>query len=804
MCRQLAAFALFAILPSPSGAGDFCDPSVFAESRIVSEAGVELFARAGGQGEPAVVVPGDFLLFDRLCALAARHRVIFYDMRNRGRSSPIADGERLTLEADLHDLAAIVRHFGLERPGLIGYSYLGKMVVAFALAHPGTVSRIVQIGPVPMDPNRTYPPGLREPSLSASGDFDDEIREIRARRAEGLHEADPEAYCELEWNLARKGLVGDPSNAKRIASRCHLPNEWPTRLVFHMQHHFLESMLHSVITPVDLADLELPVLTIHGTKDRNAPYGSGREWAASLPGARLSTMEGMAHAVHYEIDLTPTLETFFGGAWPAGVETVEPATDGQRSQLQAWDFAHRALALHAPDGVPAQRALDIEWRGTLRPRSQSRTSEPPFEPPFPVRWKAILGAERRRLALVEELEWPNFLSRHRSIVTPVEAFDVDLGSGVVTPSFREPDELLARIVRYLPPLLLAEILRQTPGSLRFGGVVEIDGERFHALSASHRGTRLDLLVATDGALAGWSRMVSETMLGDAYETVRFYGVKVAAGLRLPTRITRRLATIGVLADLELVSVSLGDLDPRLLERPADPGLRQPVGGTDRAAPATSGTTSPTELAPGVFLFSVPGNPDYRSLVVERPDHLVLVEAPVGEEATGALLEELSERFPDKPLRWVVATHHHFDHSGGVPKALESGATLVTTPGNTAFFRRAVVGPETLNRRLEPREPPKIVTVHESRSLPGGAPHVEVLRLEPTPHATEMIAVYLPDAKLLFQGDLVRFPLAADEPLRPQVRALWNLVASGTRDVDRIAGVHGDVGTAEQLRERIVD
>ena len=343
--RVVAVLLILGSLP-PAAAGADCERFRFAESSVTSEPGVELYVRSAGVGDPAVVVPGGFLLEDGLCALAERHRVIFYDMRNRGRSSPVTEGSRLTLEADIADLEAVRRHFDLDRMALVGYSYLGKMVVVYALENPERIARIVQLGPVPMDFFRSFPEHLAEPPLTASGAFDDVVREIRARRAEGLHESDPAAYCELEWALQRRGLVGDPAVAESLESDCDLPNEWPTRLAFHMQHHFLGSMVSAVVTPVEVATLHLPVLTLHGTLDRNAPYGGGREWAASLPGARLLTMEGMAHAMHEETDLVPILSTFLAGGWPDGVEVVEPAADGQRSQLQAWDLLRAASEAH--------------------------------------------------------------------------------------------------------------------------------------------------------------------------------------------------------------------------------------------------------------------------------------------------------------------------------------------------------------------------------------------------------------------------------------------------------------------------
>jgi pimeloyl-ACP methyl ester carboxylesterase len=74
-----------------------------------------------------------------------------------------------------------------------------------------------------------------------------------------------------------------------------------------------------------LAKVQGPVLTIHGTKDRSAPYGAGREWASVLPNARLLTIDNAAHAPWIEAPgkVLGPIETFLEGAWPPAAENIE-------------------------------------------------------------------------------------------------------------------------------------------------------------------------------------------------------------------------------------------------------------------------------------------------------------------------------------------------------------------------------------------------------------------------------------------------------------------------------------------------
>jgi len=275
--------------------------------------GVRLFYEKSGSGASTLILPGRLLLYPDFRFLAESFTVIAYDMRNRGRSDFVRDGSLLTLEHDVRDLEAVRRHFGVERFSTVGYSYLGKLVVFYALRHPERVERMVQIGAVPMALASEYPAELRNDDRDQV--LDPQGREkLRRLRDENFHLEQPEKYCEEEWLVTRVLLVGDPANAERLGhGNCSLPNEWPTNFVRHVFHHF-GSMSRFDLTPADVARLRHPVLTVHGTKDRNAPYGAGLEWAEKLPNARLLTAEGAGHQAWVDRpEVLTAIREFLGG-----------------------------------------------------------------------------------------------------------------------------------------------------------------------------------------------------------------------------------------------------------------------------------------------------------------------------------------------------------------------------------------------------------------------------------------------------------------------------------------------------------
>ena len=285
--------------------------------------GVRLFYRKVGSGTPAVIVPGDLFLFDDFRQLAKGRTIVFYDMRTRGRSDAVSDSAAITIGKDVEDLEAIRRHFGLERVQLVGYSYLGMMVMMYAMAHPERVERIVQLGPVPRQWDTPYPEHLARRGPIPGVDSV-QARRVRELAQNGFAASHPKEYCELVWSVSRFGLVGNPEHVDRLGgSRCDMPNEWPINFARHLRYHFT-SVREMRVTQDQVAAVTVPVLTIHGTQDRNAPYGGGRQWALELPNARLLTVNAAAHQVWVDAPdvVLRAVDTFLRGKWPAGAQRV--------------------------------------------------------------------------------------------------------------------------------------------------------------------------------------------------------------------------------------------------------------------------------------------------------------------------------------------------------------------------------------------------------------------------------------------------------------------------------------------------
>ena len=285
------------------------------ETTFTTPDGVRLHLETRGNGPQTVLVPNGFYLADDLQGLARGRRVVFYDPRNRGRSETVTEEARLArgIHHDVEDIEALRSHLGASRVALLGHSYMALGVVLYAMKHPSRVERIVQIAPMPPDPRTQYPPELTAVDDTARGVFA-KLGELQKERAS----YDRRGFCQRFWSVLAALYVADPKDAGKITwGHCDLPNElnfmgyWTGRL--------WPSIQQLELTREALARVTMPVLTIHGRKDRSAPYGGGQDWVSRLPRARLLTVEDAGHApwIEQPAAVFRAIDTFLSGRWPA-------------------------------------------------------------------------------------------------------------------------------------------------------------------------------------------------------------------------------------------------------------------------------------------------------------------------------------------------------------------------------------------------------------------------------------------------------------------------------------------------------
>ena len=204
-----------------------------------------------------------------------------------------------------------------------------------------------------------------------------------------------------------------------------------------------------------------------------------------------------------------------------------------------------------------------------------------------------------------------------------------------------------------------------------------------------------------------------------------------------------------------------------------------------------------QVAPGVF--QTQGG-THNSLVVEMSDFLVVFDAPVTDAQSNWLVGAARAQFPNKPIRWVVLTHHHMDHAGGVRGMLADGGTLVVGAPARAHFQKVLAAPMTRNPDLSPRSfaAIQIMEVTQSHVITDSRGRQVMMYMMDNPHAKGMLMGWVPDAKLGFVTDI--WSPGPPLPAKPNAGlvAVVNTVKAAGIQPERFAGGHGSTSDYASL------
>jgi glyoxylase-like metal-dependent hydrolase (beta-lactamase superfamily II) len=283
--------------------------------------------------------------------------------------------------------------------------------------------------------------------------------------------------------------------------------------------------------------------------------------------------------------------------------------------------------------------------------------------------------------------------------------------------------------------------------------------------------------------------LGENIMGDMHILATYSGWKDFGGAMAPARIVQTRGGWPFF-DVDVTAAKTNPPDlAALAPAPAPPAGR---GGAAGGAPPAGGppalTVTSEKLGDGLYrLTTGPGS--YDSLIVEFKDYTLMLEAGQSEARGLAYIAETKKLIPNKPIRYVVNTHPHSDHTGGLPALVAEGATVVTQKNNEQFLDKALNTPRTLLNDTLAKNPKKakIEAVSEKKVFSDGTRTVELYHVAPVPHSNGLMIAYIPKEKIVFQGD---FSLPAPgQPGNDHVKALVPILEKLNLDFDRYINVH---------------
>jgi glyoxylase-like metal-dependent hydrolase (beta-lactamase superfamily II) len=240
--------------------------------------------------------------------------------------------------------------------------------------------------------------------------------------------------------------------------------------------------------------------------------------------------------------------------------------------------------------------------------------------------------------------------------------------------------------------------------------------------------------------------VDHAVVGDLLVEFEYSGYQNMNGVQVPTRVVQRQAG---LQTFEATIESATPNPPTLAE------LLAPAGGAPAPAAAQLPPAAPSVERIGEGVFKIGGN--YTSLAVDMGDHVLVVESGQSEARGMAVTAAAKQAIPNKPIRFVVNSHPHFDHASGLAAAVAEGATILTHRNNEQVLERLLSGSRALvgdslskvsNRRVN------VVEGVGSRDVRKGT-NGKIVELHhiPNEHSDGMLAVLLPAEKVLWTADI---------------------------------------------------
>jgi glyoxylase-like metal-dependent hydrolase (beta-lactamase superfamily II) len=484
------------------------------------------------------------------------------------------------------------------------------------------------------------------------------------------------------------------------------------------------------------------------------------------------------------------------------------------AQNTAADLVKQAIA--AEGGADALRGLkSLAVKGDAKfwepGQSFAAGGEPRFlgDATFAITWDLVGGRARTDWDRDQKYPDPPIKLKYSETLFP--------GSGVVTdpkgsqPMSRIRVAALLRELKRASPRLLIDAM-DDPSNVRAAEPQQLGQQSLPAVSFADQGTNFTILFDRETHLPAAIRSRDDDNIhGDSNYDLVLADWKAVGGAKLAQSLSYQIngvevaklnyrdvtANAAIAADVFAVSdaVQAAANPPATGNVPYQWVLRRlfltRYLESDNVIYPTGGGLKLVELAPNVQ--HVEGG-TANNLIVAMKDYLVIFDAPYGELQSRWTIDAAKAKYPGKPIKYLVLTHHHMDHTGGMRTFVAEGATIIVPSPDKAYFEKDVAAPRTLVPDDLQKKPTaaNIVEVKDQMSLKDDTDEILIYNIT-NPHVQGMFIGHVVKGNVLYVTDLIspRGTIERSEATVSVGEALRKYGISGAT----IAGGHGT--TAKQ-------
>jgi glyoxylase-like metal-dependent hydrolase (beta-lactamase superfamily II) len=288
------------------------------------------------------------------------------------------------------------------------------------------------------------------------------------------------------------------------------------------------------------------------------------------------------------------------------------------------------------------------------------------------------------------------------------------------------------------------------------------------------------VISGDNLVESVETQIYNGVLGNTPVEMLFSDYKEVGGIRFPMHIVQKQGGFPTL-DLRVTDVQPNGASTLTVQ--------ENQGGGGGAAPKIAAR----QMAPGVY--DVGTGEGETSYLVEFADYSVLVEAPGNDARSEAVMAAVKQALPAKPIRYVINSHTHTDHAGGLRWFVGEGITVITQEQNKAYLERIYKNSHSLNpdHLAQTGKTPKFETVADKRVISDSMNTMEIYHIAGSYHDPALLMVYLPKQKILMEADAYnpRPPGAKPAP-SPNIGNLVENIRKRELDVAQVAYIHGGI------------